>query len=85
MVITQALLNRHPHKPSNGPNISHVTPIGEALLRSTLEKTRYPVAFWSSSGAAFRHIERLLSEKPCGAGGHADQSGSYREDNAWWL
>ena len=33
----------HSHKPSNGPNISHVTTIGEALLRSTLEKTRCPV------------------------------------------
>ena len=31
------------HKPNDGPNISHVTPTGKALLHSALEKSRNPM------------------------------------------
>lgn len=41
---------------------STITTMREKLLLSAVS-----CAFWTSSGAAFGHIERLLSEKPCGA------------------
>ena len=42
---------------------STITTIREKLLLNALF-----CAFWPSSSAVFSHIERLLSEKPCGAG-----------------